>query len=155
MDIAKAEEIFEAMIKMESAMALYYRECCTTFIDHYDFFNEIEKQELQHEHDLIYIIEQIKQTPEHFTWNLYLDKGIINEQSKAMFKKAQEIKIGSITIENALKFALTRENTIMEKQYADIVISEDTLIMDMLKKIASETEVHYNQINNKLEEIQE
>ncbi len=151
-DIQKAKSLFTAMVKMESAMALYYRECSKTYAEEYEFFNDIEKQELVHQHDLLFIFEEIERNPEAFTWNMYFDESVVNAEADKMIDKAKFIHKGMLGIEDALRFALTQENTVMEKHYTEIVTCEDTLINDMMKKIADETELHFNSIEEKLKE---
>ena len=66
-DIETAEKLFSAMEKMESAMALYYRECTQAFADEYDFFHDIELQEFAHEKNIMFILNEIKDKLEEFS----------------------------------------------------------------------------------------
>lgn len=135
-------------------MALYYRECSKVFAGEYDFFHDIELQELAHQKNLIFILDRIKQNPEEFSWKMPFEESIVEDGARRMKKAAEEIKNDRFTLKDALNVAMTEERTVMEKNYSDIVETKNEKVSKLLKLIAEETELHYEGIEEKLREIE-
>lgn len=152
-DVQSVLNQLHAIKEIEKALSRLYETCSQLWQEDSAFFMAIKSEEDQHEKNLDKMTEMISSKPDRFELGRPVLLVAIQTFIVGMNKTMENLKLGQISKEKILYLARDYENSILEKNYHEIVKTSDVEYRALATQLVRESAVHKNSIEKKIKEM--
>jgi len=146
--------VLNRMTQYELALAELYRTCSQIWPENKYFWILLERAEVKHSEYLNKIIKMVTERPEAFELGRLFKPGAIQVAILGVQGNLQRLRNKEITEKNMLFIGRDIEQSILEKQYGEIVRSNDIEFHSLINEIIGDTLAHREFLNDKIKEGQ-
>ena len=142
-----------AMEGLETAISAFYAACAGRWPEHGKLWNALAQAELRHADYLRKMTEFVKNNPAAYTpGRTFLPKAI-ETVTRGVTENTARVAGRGLEMKNALFIARDFEQSIIEKNYHDLIRTRDAQFNSMIAEIVKETGDHNLWLQNKIKEI--
>jgi hypothetical protein len=142
------------MAEFELTLAELYRTCSQIWPNNKDFWLLLERAEVKHSQNLTKITKMVMENPEAFELGRPFKPAAVQVAILGIQRSLQRLKNKEITEKNMLFISRDIEQSILEKQYGEIVRSNNIEFHSLINEIISDTLAHREFLNDKIKEGQ-
>lgn len=143
----------EAMRSLELAMAEFYGLCAEVWHDEEEMWRNIERAELQHAEYVEKISGLLRERPERFEQGCLVDPVVLREETAGLRDGVRRMRAGLLGRREILRILGEAEQSVLERRYTDMLVSQDLDYIYWISEIVSQTETHRQFIARKVEEL--
>jgi hypothetical protein len=143
----------QAMRELELVVAEFYGLCGASWKEDAEMWLNIEQTERQHAQYIERIIRLLEEKPEHFEIGCTLDIGTVRKEISDLKGHIGKMKEGALGRREALQTLEAAEESILECQYTEMLVTRDIDYNYWISEIVSQTETHKRFIARKIEEL--
>lgn len=148
-------EIMKVMADTELLFAEFYRNCAETWEDDREFWMGIVVEEEKHARNIEKMSQLVSLKPERFEIGRPFNQMSIRTIMTGVNDNLKRLREGLISNERALLLARDMENSVIEKNYGEIVRTSDIEYLNLLKEIVQETVNHRKGIEQRIQILKE
>ena len=139
--------------RIENKLGLLYEACASEWPEEASFFMAIQRDEDQHEKNLEQMIQLITRQPDRFERGRPISPAAVNTFIAGIEKAIESLKQGQISKEKMLYLARDYENSIIEKNYHEVVKTSDRAYTSLAALLVRESATHKSAIEKKISEL--
>jgi hypothetical protein len=147
-------EMMVSMKELELVLADFYKVCAERWKEDEKFWMVIQNQEIKHASNIEKMETMISQKPEIFERKIVLEDWGIKLIVSGIKTNIQKLKNNVFTKKQILYIARDIEESILEKKYGEIVVTNDREYNDIVNNIISQTTDHKNRIDRKIADLE-
>ena len=151
-DLQSILDILKGMTGVELALAKVYGRCAEVWKADEAFWLGLERAEMTHAEHIRTMAEIIQRTPDRFQLNRPFNSVAIKTFLSGVEQNSDRLEKQQITREGMLILARDMETSILEKNYHEIVKTDDLGYLTLVRGIVSDTVRHKNTLVDKIRE---
>ncbi len=152
-DTNQLQSILKRMVELELTIAELYRTCSQTWASSRTFWSDLEQAEVRHAGNINRMIKIISERPGSFELGRQIKPAAVQTSIAGIQWHLQRLRRKEMTESNMLFIGSDIEQTILEKNYSDIVKTNDAEFQLLLNEIVSDTEAHREVLNKRIGEV--
>jgi len=152
-DLGNVNDLLKKMVQLELVMAELYRTCGQILVSDKDFWTDLEKAEAHHAENIHLMSKIISEMPTSFELGRPVKPAAIQTSIAGVQWNIQRLKKKELSEKNMLFIARDLEQSTLESNYGEIVKTNDIEYKNLINQILSETAVHRDRLNKKIQEI--
>jgi hypothetical protein len=145
--------VMKTMTATERLVADFYRTCAETWKEDREFWMGIVEEEEKHARNIERMTQIIASRPGRFEIGRPFNETAIRTTMKGIEGFMERMKSGKVTRKGAFFMARDIENSVIEKNYAEIVRTDDLEYLTLLKEVVEDTGTHKHEIEERIREI--
>lgn len=144
--------MLSAMESLETAISGFYAACAARWPEHAKLWNALSQAELRHADYLRKMAEFVKNNPSAYAPGRTFLPRAIETVTRGVIENTARISAQGLEMKNALFIARDFEQSIIEKNYHELIKTQDARFNSMVAEIVKETGDHNLWLQNKIRE---
>ncbi|MBI5570465.1 MAG: hypothetical protein HY914_11010 [Desulfomonile tiedjei] len=140
------------MIEAEHAIEKFYSACAARFPENQKFWLGLGKEESAHAALLIGMAQALSKKPDAFSIGKMSPLTAIQAAVGRIYASLAKLNAGSLTEKNALLFAYEFESTTLEREYWEVVQTNNPDLLAAFLKLRNAGGDHRDQIRKQMQE---
>lgn len=145
--------ILKSMADFELAAAELYRTCSQVWDVDKEFWADMQQAELKHAKNVNRMTDIVSAKPGDYTTGHMFNPAAVQTSISGINGNIQRLVKREIARKNMLFIARDLEQSMLERNYAEIVKTNDPEFQSLVKEILSDTVSHREQLNRKIREM--
>jgi hypothetical protein len=141
------------MADFELAAAELYRTCSQVWDVDKEFWADMQQAELKHAKNVNRLTDIVSAKPGDYTTGHMFNPAAVQTSISGINGNIQRLVKREIARKNMLFIARDLEQSMLERNYAEIVKTNDPEFQSLVKEILSDTVSHREQLNRKIREM--
>lgn len=143
-------EALQALVRLELAVGELYKACSVRWPDDGRFWLEVARQETDHAHAIERMLAIIALNPGNFAPLKAIRINAVDTIVSGIETRAEQIRSGLLTENNALHIALDLEKSVMENRFYEMVQTTDPAFLTICSEIMAQTRDHKSHFENRI-----
>ena len=145
--------ILKNLADFELAAAELYQTCSQIWADDKEFWTDMQRAELKHSGNINRMTHIVSAKPGDYTPGHVFTPAAVQTSISGIKGNIQRLVKREIARRNMFFIARDLEQSMLEKNYAEIVKTNDAEFQSLVNEILSETVSHREQLNKKIREM--
>jgi hypothetical protein len=149
-DVKDLTAIVETLAQFETTLAAHYCACAKVWLEDGEFWIQMEQSEIRHARNMTRIKTMLSERPNIFQRGRPFKIAAIQTSIAGAQWDIQRLNRKEMTRKNMLFIARDLEQSVLERNYAEILKSNDIEFQSLMKEMLSETIQHRKYLDEQI-----